>query len=74
VPLAILVSRLPISLDGIGVYEAIFMAVMTLGGVRPEDSLAVSLASRALQIITWTPWWLALMSRTGFARPPSQAA
>lgn len=74
VPLAILVSRLPISLDGIGVYEAIFMAVMTLGGVRPEDSLAVSLASRALQIITWTPWWLALMSRTGFARPPSEAA
>lgn len=74
VPLAILVSRLPVSLDGIGVYEGIFMAVMTLGGVRPEDSLAVSLAARALQIITWTPWWLAMLSRTGFARPPSAAA
>lgn len=74
VPLAILVSRLPISLDGIGVYEGIFMAVMTLGGVRPEDSLAVSLAARALQILAWTPWWLALMSQTGFARPPSEAA
>lgn len=73
VPLAILVSRLPISLDGIGVYEGIFMAVMALGGVRPEDSLAVSLAARALQIITWTPWWLALMSRTGFTKPRAAA-
>jgi uncharacterized protein (TIRG00374 family) len=73
VPLAILISRLPVSLDGIGVYEAIFMAVMTLGGVRPEDSLAVALAARALQIIVWTPWWLALIGQTGAMRPPKAA-
>lgn len=53
VPLAILVSRLPISLDGIGVYEGIFIAIMALGGVRPADALAVSLAARALQIVVW---------------------
>jgi uncharacterized protein (TIRG00374 family) len=70
VPLAILVSRLPVSLDGIGVYEGIFVAIMALGGVQPADALAVSLAARALQIIVWLPWWLMLAARTG-VRPPT---
>ena len=70
VPLAILVSRLPISLDGIGVYEGIFVAIMALGGVQPADALAVSLAARALQIIVWLPWWVMLAARTG-VRPPT---
>lgn len=70
VPLAILVSRLPVSLDGIGVYEAIFMGIMALSGVAPEDSLAISLAARALQIIVWLPWWLALSVQTGGLKPP----
>lgn len=69
VPLAILVSRLPISLDGIGVYEGIFIAIMALGGVKPADALAVSLAARALQVVVWFPWWLMLAARTG-VRPP----
>lgn len=73
VPLAILVSRLPISLDGIGVYEGIFVAIMALGGVRPADALAVSLAARALQIVVWLPWWLMLAARTG-VRPPTEPA
>ena len=71
VPLAILVSRLPISIDGIGVYEGIFIAIMTLGGVRPDDSLAISLAMRALQIVAWLPWWLAMAVQTHGVRPPS---
>jgi len=72
VPLAILISRLPISIDGIGVYEGIFMAVMTLGGVRPEDSLAISLALRALQIVVWLPWWLGMALEQRNVRPPEQ--
>lgn len=74
VPLAILISRLPISIDGIGVYEGIFMGIMTLGGVRPEDSLAISLAMRALQIIVWLPWWLMMAVQTKNLRPPEEAA
>jgi uncharacterized protein (TIRG00374 family) len=70
VPLAILVSRLPISLDGIGVYEGIFVAIMALGGVQPADALAVSLAGRAFQIIVWLPWWMLLAARIG-VRPPT---
>jgi uncharacterized protein (TIRG00374 family) len=73
VPLAILISRLPISIDGIGVYEGIFIGIMTLGGVRPEDSLAISLAMRALQIFVWLPWWLMMAFDTKNLRPPAEA-
>jgi glycosyltransferase 2 family protein len=73
VPLAILVSRLPISIDGLGVYEGIFIGIMTLGGMRPDDSLALSLAARMFQIAVWLPWWLMLVARTGAVRPPAEA-
>jgi len=70
VPLAILISRLPISIDGLGVYEGIFIGIMTLGGMRPDHSLALSLAARAFQIVVWFPWWLMLVARIGAMRPP----
>jgi glycosyltransferase 2 family protein len=72
VPLAILISRLPISIDGLGVYEAIFIGVMALGGMRPDDSLALSVAARVFQIVVWLPWWLMLVARTGAVRPPAE--
>jgi uncharacterized protein (TIRG00374 family) len=71
-PVALLISRLPVSIDGIGVYEGIFVAIMTLSGVRPEDSVAISIGARALQIVVWLPWWLMLVARTGAIRPPAQ--
>ena len=74
VPLAILVSRLPISIDGLGVYEGIFIGIMSLGGVRPDDSLALSLAARVFQIVVWLPWWLMLVARIGALRPPAEPA
>jgi len=72
VPLAILISRLPISIDGLGVYEGIFIAIMSLAGVRPDDSLALSVAARIFQIVIWLPWWLTLVARTGALRPPAE--
>lgn len=74
VPIAILISRLPVSLDGIGVYEGIFIGIMTLGGMPPEESLAISVAGRAFQIVVWLPWWLMLITRTGEVRPPTEPA
>jgi hypothetical protein len=73
VPLAILISRLPISIDGLGVYEGIFIAIMSLAGVRPDDSLALSLAARLFQIVVWMPWWLMLVARIGALRPPADS-
>jgi glycosyltransferase 2 family protein len=72
VPLAILVSRLPISIDGLGVYEGIFIAIMSLAGVHPDASLALSVAARVFQIVVWLPWWLMLVARTGALRPPAE--
>ncbi len=74
VPLAILIARLPISIDGLGVYEGIFIGVMTLGGMQPNDSLALSLAARLFQILVWLPWWLMLVGRIGGLRPPAEPA
>jgi uncharacterized protein (TIRG00374 family) len=74
VPLAILISRLPISIDGLGVYEAIFIGVMALGGMRPDDSLALSVAARVFQVVVWLPWWLMMVARTGAVRPPAEPA
>jgi hypothetical protein len=65
---------LPISIDGIGVYEGIFIGIMTLGGVRAEDSLAISLAMRVLQIVVWFPWWLLMALNTKDLRPPKEVA
>jgi uncharacterized protein (TIRG00374 family) len=73
VPLSILIARLPISIDGLGVYEGIFIGIMSLGGVRPDDSLALSVAARVFQIVVWLPWWLMLVARTGALRPPTDS-
>lgn len=71
VPLAILVSRLPISIDGIGIYEGIFVAIMALSGVAAADALAISIATRAFQIVVWLPWWAMMAAQTQAIAPPA---
>jgi uncharacterized protein (TIRG00374 family) len=58
-PLAFLFARLPVSFDGIGVYEAIFVSIMTLSGMHPAQSFAVALAGRVLNLVAWLPWFAA---------------
>jgi uncharacterized membrane protein YbhN (UPF0104 family) len=70
VPLALLSSRLPLSFDGIGVYEGIFVSVMSLAGVEPAAALAIALAGRAFQTLAWLPWWGAHVLQAGSAKPP----
>ena len=41
--------------------------------MRPDDSLALSLAARVFQIVVWLPWWLMLVARTGAVRPPGDS-
>lgn len=57
VPLSMLIARLPISFDGIGVYEGVFVLLMGLGGIAPVEALSVALAGRVVQILAWAPWW-----------------
>jgi uncharacterized protein (TIRG00374 family) len=69
VPLAYLAARVPISMGGIGVYETVFVLVLSAAGVPLEDSLSMALIARVLQIVSWTPWWLAYMAEGGRPKP-----
>ena len=64
IQLAFLISRLPISIDGIGVFEAVFIFLMTLVGVTPAEAISIAFTARILQLVAWLPWWLAYMLDT----------
>ena len=59
---SLIVARLPISIDGIGVYDGLFATLMTLGGVPAEASVAIALTCRVLQMVACAPWALAFLS------------
>jgi len=58
VPLAFMVSRLPLSIGGLGVFEAVFVLVLSAGGLSIQAALSVALVARVLEIAAWLPWWL----------------
>jgi len=58
-PLALLFARLPISFDGIGVFEGMFILLMSLGGITGAQAAAIAVVSRILGPIAYLPWWLA---------------
>jgi uncharacterized protein (TIRG00374 family) len=58
-PITMLVSRLPISVEGIGVFEGVFVLLMGLGGVEPAQAVSIALIGRLIQLAAWTPWWIA---------------
>jgi len=58
-PMALLISRLPISIDGIGIFEGIFIVLMSLAGLSAAQAMAIAVVSRILGTITYIPWWIA---------------
>lgn len=74
VPLATLITRVPISLAGIGIFEGAFMLLLPLGGVAPAAAVSMALLDRVVQIVAMTPWWLYFAWRTGsFSAPAPQS-
>lgn len=69
-PVTILITRLPISFDGIGVFEGIFVILMALGGIGAAEAISIALVGRVVQILSWMPWWLTYTIQSGHARPP----
>lgn len=69
-PLATLITRVPISLAGIGVFEGAFMLLLPLGGVSAADAVSMALLDRAVQIVSMAPWWLAAAFGSGSFRLP----
>jgi uncharacterized protein (TIRG00374 family) len=70
VPLVILISRIPVSINGMGVFDGAFILLMSLAGVTAAESLAIVLAGRILQAAAWLPWWLAYVIGYGKLRSP----
>jgi uncharacterized protein (TIRG00374 family) len=71
VPLSVLISHIPISIDGLGVFEGAFMLMIALGGVTAAEAIAIALAWRILELASWLPWWLAHVIGYGKLRPPT---
>jgi uncharacterized protein (TIRG00374 family) len=74
VPLAYLVARIPFSIGGIGVYEGTFVLILATAGISLEQSIAVALLARILQITSWLPWWLAYTWEIGRPKTTATAA
>ena len=70
VPLSFLISRIPVSISNLGVFEGIFMVLMSLVGVSAAESIAITLTFRFLEMASWLPWWLAHVVGYGELRPP----
>lgn len=55
VPLTLLISRLPISIDGFGVNEAAYVYFLSLAGVASEEGFAIGFITHILYLICLTP-------------------
>lgn len=55
VPVILLLGRLPISFDGAGIHEGLFVAFFTLVGISSAEALLVGLVSHAIGIIAVLP-------------------
>lgn len=73
-PLSTLISRLPISFDGLGVFEVVFVGLLLLAGISAEASLAIAISGRVIQLLAFLPWWAAHVISTGAVQPPSSAS
>jgi uncharacterized protein (TIRG00374 family) len=60
-PLALLISRIPISIDGIGVFEGVLIVLLSLAGLSAAQAVAIAIVGRILQTIALVPWWMAFV-------------
>lgn len=67
-------SRLPISVAGLGVVEGGLVYLLRPFGVAPEEALAVALASRVLDVLSFAPGAFAWRDLAGAAPTPGAVA
>jgi hypothetical protein len=53
--LATLLARLPIAIDGLGMFEGSLIGLLLVVGVGPADSLALAIATRLLVLLVCAP-------------------
>ena len=52
-----LVTRVPVSLGGIGVFEGALLLLLAPLGVSTTAVAPLLLAARFCEITSWLPWW-----------------
>ena len=70
-PLAMIVSRLPISINGLGVFEATFALLLSFVEVSTSQAVAIAFSARMLQTVAYLPWWAADVISSGRLKPPN---
>jgi hypothetical protein len=77
IAVSFLVGRLPITIDGIGVFEAMLALTLSAAGVAVTDAVAIAIAGRLINIVAYLPGAITLMvftdTRFGSLRAERQA-
>jgi len=68
-PLALLISRLPITFHGLGLFDGVFALLLSYSGVPMAQSVAITLGVRILELAAWFPWWLAYLVERSTLNP-----
>lgn len=55
IPVILVVSRLPISIDGLGIQEGLYWSLFQIAGLSPEQALTLALLTRALTLVAMLP-------------------
>jgi glycosyltransferase 2 family protein len=72
-PLALLVSRLPVSVHGLGVFDGVFALLLSYAGVSLAEAVAITIGVRVVETAAWLPWWTAYVVTSGIRRPKSSS-
>ena len=60
IPIILAFSRMPVSLDGIGVQEALYPALFSMAGMSQQDAISIALTARVLTTLALLPGGLML--------------
>ncbi len=61
IPFILVVSRLPVSVDGLGVQEALYPALFHFAGLSPTDAVAMAVTARVLTTLASLPGGILLL-------------
>jgi len=73
VPISLFISRIPISINKIGVYDGVFMLLMSLAGLSASQAIAITIVGKIIETFSWVPWWIAYIFDSRTLYPPKQA-
>lgn len=68
--LANLAARVPLSIGGFGVFEAMFILTLSIVDISSTEALSIALLGQILKIFSWLPWWFSYTMAAGSFSAP----